>query len=188
MSLFREDLTELLPQLRAYARSLTRGDMSLADDLVQDAVVNALRAEHQYTPGTNLKAWLFTILRNRFLSSSNRKYHHAEQGDLDLDSLASVPATQDSAIEVHEFRRAFRKLSAAHREILVLTILHGLPYQDVGVMLGCEVGTVKSRVNRARAQLKRMLMGDEPEMVEAARPQRSEDRPRRTQVERTLTL
>ena len=59
MSLFREDLTELLPQLRAYARSLTRGDMSLADDLVQDAVVNALRAEHQYTPGTNLKAWLF---------------------------------------------------------------------------------------------------------------------------------
>lgn len=188
MSLFREDLTELLPQLRAYARSLTRGDMSLADDLVQDAVVNALRAEHQFTPGTNLKAWLFTILRNRFLSSSNRKYHHAEQGDLDLDALASVPPTQDGAIEVHEFRRAFRKLSPAHREILVLTILHGLPYQEVGTMLGCEVGTVKSRVNRARAQLKRMLLGDEPQAaVEAER--RVEARPRRAaEAEPMLTM
>lgn len=187
MSLFREDLTELLPQLRAYARSLTRGDMSLADDLVQDAVVNALRAEHQFTPGTNLKAWLFTILRNRFLSASNRKYHHAEQGDLDLDALASVPPTQEGAIEVHEFRRAFRKLSPAHREILVLTILHGLPYQDVGAMLGCEVGTVKSRVNRARAQLKRMLLGDEPQAaVETER--RPEARARRTEADPVLTM
>lgn len=187
MSLFREDLTELLPQLRAYARSLTRGDMSLADDLVQDAVVNALRAEHQFTPGTNLKAWLFTILRNRFLSASNRKYHHAEQGDLDLDALASVPPTQEGAIEVHEFRRAFRKLSPAHREILVLTILHGLPYQDVGAMLRCEVGTVKSRVNRARAQLKRMLLGDEPQAaVEIER--RPEARARRAETDPVLTM
>jgi RNA polymerase sigma-70 factor (ECF subfamily) len=185
MSLFREDLTELLPQLRAYARSLTRGDMSLADDLVQDAVVNALRAEHQFTPGTNLKAWLFTILRNRFLSSSNRKYHHAEQGDLDLDALASVPPTQDGAIEVHEFRRAFRKLSPAHREILVLTILHGMPYQDAGAMLGCEVGTVKSRVNRARAQLKRMLLGDEPQPTAAPRV---DSRAHSEETDRALTV
>jgi RNA polymerase sigma-70 factor (ECF subfamily) len=181
MSLFREELMELLPQLRAYARSLTRGDASLADDLVQDAVVNALRAEHQYTPGTNLKAWLFTILRNRFLSMSNRKYQHAEQGDLDLDALASVPPNQEGAIEVREFRTAFARLSPAHREILVLTILHGLPYQQVGVMLGCEVGTVKSRVNRARAQLKRMLLGEEPAFApeaprEVTTPRREEAR------------
>ena len=173
MALLREDMAALLPQMRAYARNLTHGDTHLADDLVQDAVVNALQAQHQFTPGTNLKAWLFTILRNRFLTVVGRKHVRAEVGEDDLSDLAAVPPSQESAVEVREFRRAFARLSVAHREILVLTVLHGLPYQEVATMLRCEVGTVKSRVNRAREQLKRMLLGDEevaPPPVAAARP------------------
>ena len=78
MNVFREDVAALVPHLRAFARSLTGGDLHLADDIVQDTIVNALQAQHQFTPGTNLKAWLFTILRNRFRSVIARKHVTAE--------------------------------------------------------------------------------------------------------------
>ncbi|MFO1071597.1 MAG: sigma-70 family RNA polymerase sigma factor [Geminicoccaceae bacterium] len=149
-----------MPHLRAFARSLTGGDVHLADDIVQDTVVNALQAQHQFTPGTNLKAWLFTILRNRFRSVIARKHVTAEVPDDDLERYSWVPAEQESRIEVAAFKRAFGTLSATHREVLVLVAVHGLPYEQVAAICGCEVGTVKSRVNRARAMLKKMLLED----------------------------
>jgi RNA polymerase sigma-70 factor (ECF subfamily) len=161
MGLFREDVSALVPHLRAFARSLTGGDPHLADDLVQDTIVNALQAQDQFTPGTNLKAWLFTILRNRFRSVVTRKHMSCEVSDDAMDQKWVTPATQEAAVEVDEFRRAFKLLSPAHREVLVLVVVHGLPYEAVARQCGCEVGTVKSRVNRARAQLRRMLLGDE---------------------------
>jgi RNA polymerase sigma-70 factor (ECF subfamily) len=103
---------------------------------------------------------MFTILRNRFRSVIARKHVTAEVADDDLERHSWVPAEQESRIEVTAFKRAFRVLSPAHREVLVLVAVHGLPYEQVAAICGCEVGTVKSRVNRARAMLKKMLYED----------------------------
>ncbi len=170
MNVFREEVASLVPHLRAFARSLTGGDVQLADDIVQDTIVNALQAQHQFTPGTNLKAWLFTILRNRFRSVIARKHVTAEVPDDDLERHSWVPAEQDSRIEVAAFKRAFRVLSPAHREVLVLVAVHGLPYEQVAAICGCEVGTVKSRVNRARALLRKMLLDPEAPPKVVLRP------------------
>ena len=161
MDVFREDVTALLPHLRAYARSLTSGDPQLADDIVQDTIVNALRAQHQFTPGTNLKAWLFTILRNRFKSVITRKHVTAEIYDDYLEQKHWVAPEQDSRIEVLAFKRAFKALCRDHREVLVLAVVNGLPYERIAEICRCELGTVKSRVNRARAALKHMLLDDD---------------------------
>ena len=161
MGIFREDVAAMVPHLRAFARSLTGGDVHLADDLVQDTILNALQAQRQFTPGTNLKAWLFTILRNRFRSLITRKHVTAEVQDDDLERKWLTPAHQESVVEVTAFRRAFRHLSSAHREVLVLVGVHGLSYEQVAEICRCEVGTVKSRVNRARNLLKRMLLEGE---------------------------
>jgi RNA polymerase sigma-70 factor (ECF subfamily) len=173
MTLFREDVAALMPHLRAFARSLTAGNAALADDLVQDTLLKALEAQSQFQLGTNLKAWMFTILRNQHLSLMRRKRTRNEVPDDDIDLLGSVPAFQESQLEVAAFRRAFAELGPDHKTVLVLVCIHGLPYDEVARVMGCEVGTVKSRVNRARSALKRMLLGDElpmkPSKVEAVR-------------------
>lgn len=159
---FRHDLTAMIPHLRAFARSLTGGDKDLADDLVQETLVKSMQAEAQFTPGSNLRAWLFTILRNTFCSHVGRKRHKVEVYDEDLEQLAWTAAPQDGRLEAIAFRRAFKKLSPAHREVLVLSVIQGHPYETVAAICGCEVGTVKSRVNRARTLLKQMLLeGDD---------------------------
>jgi RNA polymerase sigma-70 factor (ECF subfamily) len=173
MTIFRDDIVLLLPHLRAFACSLTSGDRHLADDLVQDTLVNALHAQHQFTPGTNLKAWLFTILRNRFRSVIGRKHVTAEVHVEDLDQQRSTPAVQEVGIEVAAFRRAFGRLSVTHREALVLTVVQGLSYEHASRIFGCEVGTVKSRVNRARELLQKMLLDDEAPTAGRAKPAQS---------------
>jgi RNA polymerase sigma-70 factor (ECF subfamily) len=160
MTVFREDVAGLLPTLRAFARALTGGDQFLADDLVQDAILRALRAQHQYRPGTNLEAWLLTILRNRFRSLRSRRHVSSEVGMADLEPLAVVPPPQESQLEVIAFRCAFRRLRRAHREMLVLVGVRGLSYEQAAEICGCEVGTAKSRVHRARATLRAMLLDE----------------------------
>lgn len=162
MALFREDVAGLIPALRAFARALTAGERSMADDLVQDTMVNALQAQDQYQPGTNLEAWLFTILRNRHRSLRARRHVAAEVGAADLEHLAMVPAVQEHRLEVIAFRRAFARLPRSQREMLVLVTVRGLSYEAAAEICGCEVGTAKSRVHRARASLKAMLLDDEP--------------------------
>ncbi len=157
----RDDLAAQLPHLRAFARSLTGGNWQLADDLVQDTAVLALRKWHQFTPGTNLTAWLLKILHNRFRSLIGRKHVTSEISDDGLLDRRSVPAPQEGRLEVAAFKQAFAKLKPAHRAVLVLSVVHGLPYEEVAAICGCEAGTVKSRVNRARTQLKKMLLGEE---------------------------
>ena len=158
---FRPALIEMIPHLRAFGRSLTGGDREFADDLVQDTLVKAMQAEEQFQRGTNLRAWLFTILRNTFCSQVGRKRRHVEMQDEDLERLATTAAPQEGRLEAIAFRRAFKQLSAPHREVLVLSVLQGMPYEAIAAQCGCEVGTVKSRVNRARAQLKAMLLDGE---------------------------
>ncbi len=170
---FREELTRTIPSLRAFARSLATGDEALAEDLVQDTCVNALRAQHQFTPGTNLKAWLFTILRNRFRSLAKRRKVRAEEPDDELDRMPVGATPQEGRLEMMAFRRAFDELRAEYREALVLAVVHGLNYEDIAQICDCRVGTVKSRVSRARDRLRAALY-EEPER--AAEPSRDEAR------------
>ena len=163
MSVFREEVAGLVPVLRAFARALTGGDHSLADDLVQDTMVNALKSQAKYQPGSNLEAWLFTILRNRFRSLRSRRHVAAEVVVEDLAPLATVAPAQDSLVEVMAFRRAFRLLPPLQREMLVLVGVRGLTYEEAAEFCGCEVGTAKSRVHRARMALRAMLLEDGPD-------------------------
>jgi RNA polymerase sigma-70 factor (ECF subfamily) len=165
---FREELTRTIPSLRSFARSLTMGDDAFADDLVQDTCVNALRAQDQFTPGTNLKAWLFTILRNRFRSLAKHRRTRAEDPDDDLDRIVTGPPPQHGRLEMIAFRRALAELRAEYREALVLAVVHGLDYDDIAHICGCRVGTVKSRVSRARARL-RQALDDGPERETGSR-------------------
>lgn len=165
----RQALTAQVPPLRAFARTLTGGDASFADDLVQDTMVNALQAQAQFTNGTNLKAWLFTILRNRFRSVVSRRHVTAEVSTENFDHLASVPPEQEAKLEVAAFRAAFRRLPPAQREALVLIAVDGLTYERAAEICNCEIGTIKSRMHRGRAQLKAMLLDGEDQPRPAAR-------------------
>jgi RNA polymerase sigma-70 factor, ECF subfamily len=163
MADFQDDLVALLPQLRAFARALTGGDAAFADDLVQDTSVKALQARASFAEGTNLKAWLFTILRNNLRSVMRSKRVKSEVSDEGLENLLWRGPTQEDRLEFEAFKRAFKLLSPAHREVLILVGVHGYAYEKAAQIAGCEVGTVRSRLNRARNQLKRMLLeGDLP--------------------------
>lgn len=156
----RQELVALLPQLRGFARSLACGDSQLADDLVHDTVVLALRAWHSFAPGTSLRSWLLKILHNRFHSLKRRKHLSSEVARDDLESLSSVPPSQLAGVEVAAFKRAFAMLKPEHRAVLVLTAVHGLSYEAIAEVCGCQVGTVKSRISRARRHLKEILVSD----------------------------
>ena len=160
MAIFREEITASLPALRAFARALCGGDTSMADDLVQDTMLNALRAQHQFAEGTNLEAWLITILRNRFRSLRSRSHVTSEVSCDDLDGLASIPAPQEQRLNVLAFCSAFWRLPLAQREMLILVAVRGLTYETAAQLCRCEVGTAKSRVNRARATLRALLLED----------------------------
>jgi RNA polymerase sigma-70 factor, ECF subfamily len=166
----RDDLLPLVPGLRAYARVLTCGDRHAADDLVQDAVMLALQGWDGFTPGTNLRAWLFRILRNRHLSLRSRRHLTAEVGVDDLSLHGSVPAFQEGRAELRHFKAAFARLRPHYREVLVLHAVDGLEYKEIAAITGCAVGTVKSRIHRARGALKAELLGGERE--EASAPDR----------------
>jgi RNA polymerase sigma-70 factor (ECF subfamily) len=156
MPLNEKELLGCLPDLRAYARSLTRNRQD-AEDLVQDAVVRMLNSADRYQDGTNLKAWAFTILRNRFLNEFVAKRRlTSDLEDAGLEQLA-VSARQQDGLELSDFQRIFRKLPEDHRSILTLVAGSGLPYEEVAKVLGCALGTVKSRVHRARIALFTLL-------------------------------
>lgn len=158
----REELPEHLPAMRAFAISLTR-NAAAADDLVQDAVVKAWSNFDSFQPGTNLRAWLFTILRNTFYS--NIRKHRREVADPDgaySATLYEKPA-HDGRLAMNDFRVAFDQLTPQHREVLILVGASGFSYEDVAEMTGVAVGTVKSRANRARLRLAELLKLDEGE-------------------------
>lgn len=176
----QQDIVALLPEMRGFARSLVGGDAHLADDLVQDAVLLALRSWDSFQPGTNLKSWLLKIVHNRFHSLKRRSYVKAEVASDNLESLSWIRPSQEQSIEIDAFKRAFGALKSEHRTALVLVGVHGLPYEEVAKVCGCEIGTVKSRVNRARTLLKQMLLGEEPSRAITVRPAK-----RRSKVEIT---
>jgi RNA polymerase sigma-70 factor (ECF subfamily) len=160
----REELTDHLGALRAFALSLTRNGAS-ADDLVQDTIVKAWSNIVKFERGTNLRAWLFTILRNTFYSDRRkRKREVADPDGVHAAALFEKPA-HDGRLAMNDFVRAFDQLSPEHREVLTLVGASGFSYEEAAGMMGVAVGTVKSRANRARARLAEMLELEEGEDI-----------------------
>jgi RNA polymerase sigma-70 factor (ECF subfamily) len=157
---FNAQILACLPHLRAFARSLA-GDRDRADDLAQSAVQRALGAAAQFTPGTNFKGWIFTILRNVYFSEL-RSHRHLEIpiDEANLDSHATQP-TQLAGLEFDEFRRAFDTLPAEQREALVLVGADGFSYEAAAAICGAPIGTVKSRVSRARRELGKLMSAED---------------------------
>ncbi|MBX9700443.1 MAG: sigma-70 family RNA polymerase sigma factor [Acetobacteraceae bacterium] len=164
---FHALLVALLPKLRVQALALTR-NRAAAEDLVQDAVANALAAQDSFTPGTNFAAWMHRILRNRFISTLRKQRETTDIEDLPSSAFA-VSAAHEDRMVLKELSRALTRLPSDQREALFMVVLQGLSYEEVSQATGCAVGTAKSRVFRARRQLQAWLMGEERSGAEAAR-------------------
>lgn len=154
---FHAELVGVLPKLRVQALSLTR-NAAAADDLVQDAVTNALAAQDSFTPGTNFSAWMHRILRNRFISNIRKRRETTDIDDVPV-SVLSVSGAHEDRLVLKELHRAIGLLPADQRVALFMIVLEGRSYEEVAEATGCAVGTAKSRVFRARRQLQTYLTG-----------------------------
>jgi RNA polymerase sigma-70 factor (ECF subfamily) len=160
---FHEQLKTILPRLRVYALSLTR-DRDAADDLVHDTVIKALIGRRSFELGTNLAAWVFRIQRNEFISGLRRVRPTVPVDSAVAESLSHQPH-QESRLIMREFMSAFGKLASTQREALLLAVLEGQSYEVIARHTGVSVGTVKSRISRARDTLERLLLeGDLKEL------------------------
>ena len=153
---FREELTSLIPHLRAFARSLC-GNATLADDVAQDALLKAWNARLKYQPGTNLKAWTFTILRNQFYSIKRRSWRATSLEPEVAEQTIVAVDDAEAGVRLNELRKALGALSDDHREALVLVGASGLSYDEAAEICGCATGTIKSRVSRARKALAEIM-------------------------------
>src|SRR5689334_10557328 len=152
----RQDILAAVPGLRAFAISLC-GNVDRADDLVQEALLRALANIHSFQPGTNMSAWLFTILRNHFRSEYRKRRREVEDPDGGYAETLKTHPEQTSHVEFKEFRTALNKLPEDQREALILVGASGFSYEEAAEICGCAVGTIKSRVNRARVKLAEIL-------------------------------
>jgi len=153
---FKLELVALIPQLRAFARTLC-GDAAAADDLAQDTVLKAWDARASFQMGTNMKAWTFMILRNQFYSEKRRSWR---QTQLDQEAAERTLVAVDdpgSPVALDELRLAMQMLPSEQREALILVGAGGFAYEEAADICGCAVGTVKSRVSRARRALQNIL-------------------------------
>ena len=157
-----------LPHLRAFAISLS-GNIDRADDLVQETLLRALTHIHHFERGTNLQAWLFTILRNLFHSDYRKRRREVEDPDGIMASKVAVMPEQGAKLDFDDLRLAMAKLSPEQREALVLVGAEGLTYEEAAQICNTHIGTIKSRVNRARNRLAQLLGLDEAEDVGADR-------------------
>ncbi|GJE13529.1 hypothetical protein FOHLNKBM_4593 [Methylobacterium longum] len=149
---FRDELMATLPALRTYAQSIA-GNAARADDLVQEALLRAWANQDRFVPGTRLKAWLFTILRNQFYSECRRYRREIEDVDGAIANQLVAPAPQEHGSDLRVVLSRMEQLPAPQREALLLVGAQGLTYEAAAEVLGCQTGTVKSRVSRARAYL-----------------------------------
>ncbi|MDE7540049.1 sigma-70 family RNA polymerase sigma factor [Gluconobacter sphaericus] len=157
---FHDQVIAILPKLRVQALSLTR-NRAAAEDLVQDAVCNALAAQNSFIPGTNFSAWMHRILRNRFISDLRKRRETTDIDDVPASSFAS-PATHEDSLALKDLSMALSRLPADQREALVMVVIQGMSYEALAEATDCAVGTAKSRVFRARRQLESWMSGDLP--------------------------
>ena len=170
-----------VPSLRAFAMSLS-GKFDRADDLVQTTLLRAMANIHSFTPGTKMSAWLFTILRNRFRSEYRKRLREVEDVDGGyLATLKSFPE-QYSRLEFKELLAALAKLPLEQREALLLVAASGFSYDAAAVICGIAVGTIKSRVNRARKLLAELLDLDSADRFSSKPPRRSVNRSAKSSI------
>lgn len=154
--MFRERLVAEIPNLRAFAASLS-GSMQMADDLVQDCLLKAWSHADSFTEGTNMRAWLFTILRNTYFSIQRKRGREVQDSQgMHAERMGVAPA-QEGVVDLADFRRALAQLSQEQREVLIMVGVSGISYEEAADICGVAVGTVKSRVNRARNKLAELL-------------------------------
>jgi RNA polymerase sigma-70 factor (ECF subfamily) len=162
MTEFARLLETEIPRLRRYARALTR-DVTRADDLVQNCLTRAVAKQHLWQPGTDLRAWLFTILHNQHVNDVRRSVR--EGVNVAVEEMAPVLSVNPSVmgtLQLRDLENAIGKLPQEQRQVILLVGLEGLRYEEVALILNVPVGTVRSRLSRGRDQLRRLMeMGDE---------------------------
>lgn len=159
MGAFLDEMETCVPALRRYARALTR-DPDRADDLVQDCLERAIRKSALFRPRGPLRAWLFTILLNLYRNSARAERRHAEMPLEGMTTEPSVPPAQPAHVALVEMARAIDALPIDQREALLLVVLEEMPYAQAADVLGIPIGTLMSRLGRARAALRTMTGGD----------------------------
>jgi RNA polymerase sigma-70 factor, ECF subfamily len=150
-----------IPRLRRFARSMVR-DSAQADDLVQECLERALSRTHLWKPGTNLRAWLFTILRNLHINAIRRRQNLVDIDGEGCGGIGAVPGAQIDRLELRDLRRALQRLPAEQRQVVLLVGLEGSSYGEAAETLGISIGTVKSRLSRGRRVLRAMMDGRAP--------------------------
>jgi RNA polymerase sigma-70 factor (ECF subfamily) len=151
-----DDVLTHIPALRLFARSLT-GRYGDADDLVQDTLVRAIASAQSYTPGTNMRAWLFTIMRNRFYNARVKLARERPGAEDCVSAVPTIPETQYWHIRGREIEVALMGLPQSFREAVMLVLVTGESYQSAAEILACDIGTIKSRINRGRKLLQAAL-------------------------------
>lgn len=159
---FKRQLMQVLPALRGYARHLCRSD-DLADDMVQDAILRAWKARRRFIEGTNFKAWTFRILQNGYFSYVRRAKRVGVWDERAAENILRAPAGQEQVIHLEDVGHALDRLPEHQRTALLLVGAEGLSYEEAAVVCAVPVGTIKSRVTRARAALVRFVEGSETE-------------------------
>jgi RNA polymerase sigma-70 factor (ECF subfamily) len=163
---FKTELLSAIPALRAFAVSLS-GKTGWADDLVQETLTKAWASRASFEPGSRMQAWLFTILRHEYYSEYRRRRFEVPDPDSEMASRLTTHAAQDGHVAFREFQVALAKLAPVHREALILVGASGFAYEEAANIAGCAVGTMKSRVARARGRLAQLLSSDEPRTTPA---------------------
>jgi RNA polymerase sigma-70 factor (ECF subfamily) len=153
---FKNDLLATIPSLRAFAVSLSQ-NADKADDLVQETLVKAWDKHQSFQMGTNLKAWLFTILRNEFYSQMRKRGREVQDSEGVMTERLAVHPSQEGKLDLADFREALEKLPEDQREAIILIGASGFSYEEAAAICECAVGTIKSRVSRARTRLQDML-------------------------------
>jgi RNA polymerase sigma-70 factor (ECF subfamily) len=159
-STFQADLLKMLPQLRAMAFSLI-SNRDRAEDLIQETILKAWKYQKRFQEGTNLRSWLYIIMRNIFISDCRRRRHEAEDPHGDRERVLSIAPEQHGYLDLVDLRRALDELPVDQREALMFVVAADLSYDETAKILGCPIGTVKSRVNRARLKLAQLLQDDD---------------------------
>jgi len=155
---WRDQLIALIPTLRAFAWSICRNEAD-ADDLVQDTLIKAWRHGDQFAPGTNLRAWLCTILRNTYYTAIVRRRREVQDEDGKQAAALTSPPNQEWTLAMRSLEAALQQLPAEHREALML-VGSGLSYEEAAEICGCALGTIKSRINRGRGRLMSLMMAE----------------------------
>jgi RNA polymerase sigma-70 factor, ECF subfamily len=162
----RDSILQSIPHLRAFAMSLA-GNADQADDLVQEAIVRGLGHIEQFQPGTNMQAWLFTILRNQFHTAYRKRKREVEDPEGGYAARLAVPPEQMRHLDVEDLKAALTKLPVEQREALLLVTAQGFSYEEAAEICRTKIGTIKSRVHRARTELAKLLSVEAPEDIEA---------------------